>query len=1153
MPKRHQRRSTVPQTSACWLSVLLLLFVGSGAAALVYEIVWFQLLQLVIGSSAVSLGVLLATFMGGMCLGSLVLPRLVSTRYHPLQVYAVLEIGTGVFGLLVLFLMPWVGRVYSAQVGYGFAGLLLRGLVCGVCLLPPTVLMGATLPVAARWLKATPKGVSWVGLLYSGNTAGAVLGCLLAGFYLLRVYDTATATFVAAALNGLVAATALVLASLGPNVISSDESLEVAATRTRGSWVVYLAIALSGCCALGAQVIWTRLLSLILGATVYTFSIILAVFLFGLWIGSGAAALLSHRLARPRLLLGGCQMLLTLAMAWAAYVVSQFLPYWPIEPTLPSSLGVAFQLDLLRSLWAILPAACLWGASFPLALAATALNSEDPARPVAGVYAANTIGAIVGALATSLWLIPSIGTQRTQQLLITLSAVTALLVLTPLAWSSGPSAILGHESRRLTPLSIGRLATLAASAGLAVLLAMTVAPIPGLSIACGRYVASCIGERQVLYAGEGMNSSVAVTAGPDGARIFHVSGKAEASTAPSDMRLQRMLGNIPALLHAAPRSVLVVGFGAGVTAGSFVPYPEVERLVICEIEPLILQHVANYFAEENYRVLNDPRVAVIEDDARHYLLTTQETFDIITSDPIHPWVKGAAALYTKEYFELVKRHLNPGGVVAQWVPLYDSDPDVVKSQIATFFDVFPNGTIWSNYGTAQGYDVVLLGQSGATTIDLDAIQQTLNRADHQLVAASLREVGFSSALELLATYVGQESDLRPWLKDAGINRDRNLRLQYLAGLAEVAPDSDKKALIYRDMMAYHRFPDERIVASEAGKRELRKAMASVLPCEFSDADTRWIQSGLDGWAQVSRDFLHIEPTPLPWILLFDTSCVWHLAPDPTFLANATPVTTALYFAGGRVDVRAHPHAGTFVLPSGVELAASRAMATASPYRNGTSAFVVLAMPDVWRLEASYREGSPMDEFLQEMLIYEMTQARQIGVVLRRLEELARTSALPSDVDSDVVQRQLGSVPGFRKAFETERDLFLRAAGETNACTRQNLTVAALSMVRRRHARYFSGSNQVYAELEALFLADQGRARWAAYKFATARAWSTSNGDLFQFVRGNSWSQEEGFALFLLLDALVPGWQAQIFSPAPASPFRLLEEGVERCVTLEGQR
>src|SRR5436190_14208864 len=184
-----------------WLPVLLLLFVGSGAAALIYEIVWFQMLELFVGSSAVSVGVLLGTFMGGMCLGSLLLPRLVSARRHPLRVYAALETAIGVLGVLLLFAMPLVGRIYTAWGGYGLGGFLLRGLVAALCLLPPTVAMGATLPAVARWVETTARGISWLGVFYAGNIAGAVFGSLLAGLYLLRVYDMATATYVAASVN----------------------------------------------------------------------------------------------------------------------------------------------------------------------------------------------------------------------------------------------------------------------------------------------------------------------------------------------------------------------------------------------------------------------------------------------------------------------------------------------------------------------------------------------------------------------------------------------------------------------------------------------------------------------------------------------------------------------------------------------------------------------------------------------------------------------------------------------------------------------------------------------------------------------------------------------------------------------------------------
>src|ERR1044071_6876892 len=190
---------------ARWLSWLLLLFVGSGCAALIYEVVWFQLLELVIGATAVSLGVLLATFMGGMCAGSLLLARLVPRDRRPLRVYAQLELGIGMFGLLILFVLPVVRRVYVTSAGHGLIGLFLRAVLCMVCLLPPTLLMGATLPAVARWVESTPAGVSWLGVFYGGKIAGAVAGSLLAGFYLLRVYDVAIATFVAIAINVTVA------------------------------------------------------------------------------------------------------------------------------------------------------------------------------------------------------------------------------------------------------------------------------------------------------------------------------------------------------------------------------------------------------------------------------------------------------------------------------------------------------------------------------------------------------------------------------------------------------------------------------------------------------------------------------------------------------------------------------------------------------------------------------------------------------------------------------------------------------------------------------------------------------------------------------------------------------------------------------------
>jgi len=803
-----------------FLALLLALFVGSGCAALIYEIVWFQLLQLVIGSSAVSLGVLLGTFMGGMCLGSLAIPRIISGRQHPLRVYAILELGTGIIGIAVLFGMPYAGRLYVAHVGHGLAGILLRGAVCGVCLLPPTFLMGATLPAIARWIETTPQGVSWLGFFYGGNIAGAVFGCLLAGFYLLRVHDMATATYVAATINGSVALIGLSLATLTPHRAPAGDPAQDRAAPAPGSWPVYVAITLSGLCALGAEVIWTRLLSLMLGATVYAFSIILAVFLLGLGIGSSVGSFLLRGTVRPRIALGFCQMLLAAAIAWTAYMLANSLPYWPIDPSLSMSPWINFQMDLMRCIWAILPATCLWGASFPLALAAAASRGQDPGRLVGGIYAANTVGAIVGAIGFSILLIGWVGTQQAQRLLIGLSTVAALLMFAPLVWPVQANGSSGSRPRKFALRIVGAV-SLAGSMGLAALLAWCVSAVPWALVAYGRYLPTWTLPAGILYVGEGMNASIAVSELENGVLNFHVSGKVEASSDPRDMRLQRMLGHIPALLHPKPRSVLVVGCGSGVTAGSFVPYPDVERIVICEIEPLIPKVVAEYFGYENYEVLRDPRVEVVYDDARHYVLTTKEKFDIITCDPIHPWVKGAATLYTKEYFEMCERHLNPGGMVTQWVPLYESNEGVVKSELATFFEVFPDGTIWSNDDKGKGYDVVLLGEADPMEINVDELQQRLDRADHLSVAKSVKDVGFGSAVDLLATYAGQGFDLGPWLKDAEINRDRNLRLQYLAGMGLNSYQSER---IYDDLLRYRKFPEDLFVASEPLIQALRKAL-----------------------------------------------------------------------------------------------------------------------------------------------------------------------------------------------------------------------------------------------------------------------------------------------------------------------------------------
>jgi spermidine synthase len=513
--------------------------------------------------------------------------------------------------------------------------------------------------------------------------------------------------------------------------------------------------------------------------------------------------------------LGWVQLGLCVALAWAAYASMQSLPYWPINPSISSSPIYNFQLDLMRATWVMLPAAILWGASFPLALGAIAQRGQDPGYLVGYVYAANTVGAIVGALLTGLVLVGTVGSQFSQQLLIGLAAFSGILMLLPVGDTP--------EERR-TPVPVFVLVIcVALGAGL---LARTVQPLPGILVAYGRYAATWLGQNEVIYWAEGVTASVAVTRTPTGVLNYHNAGKVQASSEPQDMRLQRMLGHMTTLVPESPRRVLVIGLGAGVTAGAVSIDPMVEEQVIAEIEPLVPRTVSTYFAEHNFDVVRNPKVTVHLDDARHYLLTTDRTFDAITSDPLDPWVKGAATLYTREFFQLVKDRLNPGGVVTLFVQLYESTEEAVKSEIGTFLEAFPSGAVFANTINGQGYDLVLFGQADPSMrINVDAVQARLDDPANAAIARSLAEIGIYSAIDLFSTYAGSREDMAGWLRDADINTDRNLRLQYLAGLGLNFYNAD---LIYRNMIRGSRFPGHLFEGSPETLAELRSRTEASL-------------------------------------------------------------------------------------------------------------------------------------------------------------------------------------------------------------------------------------------------------------------------------------------------------------------------------------
>ncbi len=488
--------------------------------------------------------------------------------------------------------------------------------------------------------------------------------------------------------------------------------------------------------------LWTRLLSLVFGATVYAFSLILAVFLFGLGIGSSIGAAIARGSTRPRVALGWCQMMLCGAMGWAAYMLLDSLPYWPVNPSITGDPWLNFQLDIVRCLWVVLPGAILWGASFPLALAAVAKPGQDPGRLVGGVYAANTVGAIFGSLGSSLLIVVYLHTQRGQQLLIVVSALSALMLLAPAV-----AANAGMKSLRWVGTVVLILAT-----GTAGLLARSVPAIPGVLVAYGRFAATWVGLTDIIYVGEGLNAFVAVSRTPTGVLNYHNAGKVQASSEPQDMRLQRMLGHFTHLIPKNPANALVIGCGAGVTAGAVSIGPGVKHETIAEIEPLVPASVSKYFGDYNYHVVDNPKVTVHIDDARHFLLTTNEKFDAITSDPLDPWVKGAATLYTAEFFDIVKKHLNPGGVVTLFVQLYESNTEATKSEIGTFLGAFPHGIVWGNTNNGEG---LRSGADGAGRRHADQhrrdageARQSGIRAGDAVAARNRDQLGDRIALEL---------------------------------------------------------------------------------------------------------------------------------------------------------------------------------------------------------------------------------------------------------------------------------------------------------------------------------------------------------------------------------------------------------------------
>lgn len=316
---------------------------------------------------------------------------------------------------------------------------------------------------------------------------------------------------------------------------------------------------------------------------------------------------------------------------------------------------------------------------------------------------------------------------------------------------------------------------------------------------------------------------------------------------------------------------------------------------------------------------------------------------------------------------------------------------------------------------------------------------------------------------------------------------------------------------------------------------------SIPPCSLREADARWFQSALDGWHQVSKDFLLLDPRPIPWVVLFDDVCTWHFAATAD-IPGAGPAEVRFTYAGEPVPARVLRHNGQVHLPNETDIPAE-IMAAAFPTKGQETAFFALATLNLWRQHPQASKDPQLEKRMLSVVLHEIMHTRQLPYIALKVDDLGKRFELPAQVNDDMVENRFKDVPGFREAFEAERDLLYHAVAETDPALRRTLIDQALAMARQRRERFFTGADRPYAELEELFLNMEGAGEWARFKYHQAEPGNTmSDAEIISFIRGreNSFSQDEGLALVLLLEKEVPGWQSQLLGPEMASPLKLLE-------------
>lgn len=759
------------------------LFFLSGIAALIYQVVWVRSLSLIFGGSHLAVTTVLSVFMLGLALGSFIAGRRIVRHRNLLRLYGFIEAGIAIVASLIFLAVQIYPSVYSwlAQFSPESPAYLtiIRVLFASLILIPATTLMGATLPILSAY---AAKNINTIGkrlsLLYGLNTIGAVVGVLLAGFLFLPYYTLNATWGIAVVLNFIIGIIAIIL---GKNrevlheALPSNKSTPTTTDEGRSNGKLILwGIAISGFCALAYEVLWTRVLIIGLGATDYGFTSMLASFLVGIGGGSAIYGAVKHRFLPPleqRIRFFGVVQILIGLTTFSAILFLYDLPgYYLFLQNVIEQIGVSpFTSRQLANLALALTylgiPALLMGFAFPLAGEIYARCKNTTGRAVGEMAAANTIGAILGAALTGFVMISLVGIERSIHLFILVNiAYGGLLVAQGIGkpfWAWLPPTVAAF---------IG-LVLLFNSASFKVwdkdFFAVYRSNKPE-AFSSRKLIDQQLKRYRVEYYGEGASSIVAASWAGN-TLVFSTNGRVEATTGPQDMQNQFGLGHLPMMLHTNPKEVLVVGGGSGMTLGSTIVYPSVNQVTLVELEPKVLG-VIKAFAPYNHDVLNQPKLKIVLNDGRNHLLTTKKKYDVITADPIHPWFRGAGYLYTREYFQLAASRLNEGGVVAQWLPLYQMEPEHMNSVLRTFTQAFDHATIFIAYA-----DAILIGSNQPIRLDVERLRAMLEIPEIQ---KDMHQVRMGDVDALLSYFMMGDDGVKKAAANAIINTDNNLYLEF---------------------------------------------------------------------------------------------------------------------------------------------------------------------------------------------------------------------------------------------------------------------------------------------------------------------------------------------------------------------------------------